>query len=151
MDLNPMKQSIWNAMNTLKNSSSKIFDHVIKDEDITRNQAVILLAIANADEVSIQQLAFLLELNQGNTSTACKKLEQLGYLRRVRSTEDERIVNLVLEPKGEQLTINLKQKFDALETHIETFDSQKMEEILHAINNANELLEYVLRKINEEE
>ena len=141
-----IKENIWEEMNKLHSSFSKIFDRIIKNEEITKNQALVLIAIERADDICIQKLSFLVELNQGNTSTTCKKLEQMGYLKRVRSKEDERIVNVMLENKGKELIKRITNKFSELEKYIETFENSKIESIINGINNSNELLQYLLEK-----
>ena len=42
------------------------------------------------------------ELNQGNMSSMCKKLESDGFIVKTRSQDDERCTYLSLTPKGEE-------------------------------------------------
>ena len=146
-----IRKDMWEAMNKLHSSFGKVFEILIKDEEITKNQAVALIAIERVDDISIQKLSFLLELNQGNTSTTCKKLEQMGYLKRIRSKEDERIVNIVLEDKGKEFIKRIENKFTEIERFAEVFEEAKMKSIIEGINNSNELFKYILEKLEKGE
>jgi DNA-binding MarR family transcriptional regulator len=138
-------------MNELHSRIDKLFDMIIKYEGVTRNQAMILLAINKSDDISIQKLSFLSELRPENTSTTCKKLEQMGYLKRSRSKTDERIVNIILEEKGKEVVRKIEEKMCKLMQYTETFEESKINSILNGINNSKELLQHIIDKYQEEE
>ncbi len=62
---------------------------------------MIIILYANKDkEVSIGNLGKAIGITGGNISNICKRLEKQGFVKRKRSEEDERVVNVVLTEEG---------------------------------------------------
>ncbi len=85
--------------------------------EISRKMDSILLPISYKNNLTIMKLKVLLEISKendsnigeigqalgvagGNISNMCKTLEKEGYLKRTRSTDDERVVTVKLTKKG---------------------------------------------------
>lgn len=78
---------------------------VLKDQELSTNQSMVLLAIhkhtMTDSPPTMTRVARDVQMNQGNFSTLCKKLEQTGYLVRQRDIADERRVTLTLTKTGD--------------------------------------------------
>ena len=69
--------------------------------DLTPLQLKIIIALYSADnDVSIGNLGKTIGVTGGNISNICKKLEKKGFVNRIRSDEDERVVNVRLTETG---------------------------------------------------
>lgn len=67
---------------------------------LSLTQARILFCVCETRDISVGDLSGQINMNTGNCSTTCKKLEQQGFLTRYRSKEDERIVLLLPTEQG---------------------------------------------------
>lgn len=75
----------------------------LKAVGLTYTQYVTMMVIWEEKTVSVHDLGQRLYLDSGTLTPVLKKLEQLGYIERRRSTEDERVVLAILMEKGKQL------------------------------------------------
>ncbi|WP_311375844.1 MarR family winged helix-turn-helix transcriptional regulator [Anaerococcus lactolyticus] len=98
--------------------------------DLTPLQLKIIIALYSSDEdVSIGNLGKAIGVTGGNISNICKKLEKKGFVDRIRSEEDERVVNVRLTKTGITASKDLGEYFnkireefpdDAVEVNLET-------------------------------
>ncbi len=70
---------------------------------LTYTGYIAMLALWEKDNLTVKKLGEKLFLDSGTLTPLLKKLEGLGYIDRIRSTADERSVNVKLTPKGEKL------------------------------------------------
>ena len=70
---------------------------------ITYTQYIALLVLWEQNSVSVKEIGNLLYLDSGTLTPVLKTLEQKGFIKRERSAEDERVVNISLTKKGENL------------------------------------------------
>lgn len=75
----------------------------LKAVGLTYTQYVTMMVIWEEKTVSVHDLGQRLYLDSGTLTPVLKKLEQAGYIERRRSTEDERVVLVILTEKGKQL------------------------------------------------
>ena len=86
---------------------------------ITTLQLKMLITLyANKEPVSIGNLGKAIGVTGGNISNICKKLEKLGFVTRVRSEEDERVVNVELTQKGRDAADKVGTYFDQIRSDI---------------------------------
>lgn len=98
--------------------------------DLTPLQLKIIIALYSSDsDVSIGNLGKAIGVTGGNISNICKKLEKKGFVDRIRSEEDERVVNVRLTETGIAASKDLGEYFykireefpdDAVEVNLET-------------------------------
>ncbi|MEK5332765.1 MarR family winged helix-turn-helix transcriptional regulator [Lysinibacillus sp. FSL W8-0992] len=81
---------------------TNIFYHLhTTHEDVISHQSVrILQMIQKEDEVTVRDIATLLNISQNTASEHIKKLERLSWVEKIRATEDQRKVNLYLTDAG---------------------------------------------------
>ncbi len=70
---------------------------------LTYTQYIVMLVFWEEKTQNVKALGQKLYLDSGTLTPVLKTLEQKGYLRRYRSTEDERVLNVEITEKGEAL------------------------------------------------
>ncbi|MFJ7405796.1 MULTISPECIES: MarR family winged helix-turn-helix transcriptional regulator [unclassified Lysinibacillus] len=81
---------------------TNIFYHLhTTHEDVISHQSVrILQMIQKEDEVTVRDIATLLNISQNTASEHIKKLERHGWVEKIRATDDQRKVKLYLTDAG---------------------------------------------------
>ncbi|MFJ5788818.1 MarR family winged helix-turn-helix transcriptional regulator [Lysinibacillus sp. NPDC093197] len=81
---------------------TNIFYHLhTTHEDVISHQSVrILQMIQKEDEVTVRDIATLLNISQNTASEHIKKLERLSWVEKIRAIEDQRKVKLYLTDAG---------------------------------------------------
>ena len=75
---------------------------------LTYTQYIVFLVLWEEDGLSVGDIGYRLFLDNGTLTPLLKKMEQTGYVRRIRSEEDERIVHVFLTEKGRSLKNELQ-------------------------------------------
>lgn len=105
MQIIKFRDELLDCMRNINESLSFIFQPVTDKYNLTLLQAGILTEVCRHGNHTVGSLSSVLGMTSGNASSACKKLEKLGYLRRVRCPDDERCVQLEITENG-QLTLH---------------------------------------------
>ena len=85
-----------------------LYTPYLKPLGLTYTQYLVMLVLWQDPEQTVGDLCKRLYLDNGTISPLLKKLEQQGYLTRVRTKEDERIVNVKLTKEGKALKEKVK-------------------------------------------
>ena len=115
---------------------------------ITTLQLKMLITLyASGDAQSIGNLGKAIGVTGGNISNICKKLEKQGFVDRLRSEEDERVVNVTLTEKGRKSAEKVGQYFDQIRTDIPTDGIDvNLQTIIDELGALDELLDnYISR------
>ena len=75
----------------------------LKQLDLTYTQYIVMMVMWEREVVSSREMAAYLHLDYGTLTPVLKRLEQIGYLTRERSAEDERLLTLKLTDAGREL------------------------------------------------
>ncbi|MCX8255863.1 MarR family transcriptional regulator [Beijerinckiaceae bacterium RH AL1] len=70
---------------------------------LTYPQYLVLLVLWETDGLRVKEIGAKLFLDSGTLTPLLKRLESLGYVRRVRDPSDERQVTILLTPAGQAL------------------------------------------------
>lgn len=81
----------------------KLYKPYLDELDLTYTQYITMMVLWEYEQIHVKELGELLYLDSGTLTPVLKKLEQKGYISRVRSTEDERVLNVALTKQGIQL------------------------------------------------
>ena len=73
-----------------------LYTPYFKPLGITYTQYIVLLVLWEKESATVGDLCKKLYLDNGTVTPLLKKLEERGYVRRTRSTEDERVVMMTL-------------------------------------------------------
>lgn len=76
--------------------------HPIRRGEMTPEQYWLLRLLRRKGTLSISELADALGVTGSSITTACKRLEKVGLVRRERQTDDERMVRVMLTEQGNE-------------------------------------------------
>ena len=76
---------------------------LLKELGLTYTQYIVMMVLWENDGVSVRSLGEKLHLDSGTLTPLLKKLENIGYVTRKRSEEDERVVLVSLTDTGRGL------------------------------------------------
>ncbi|KZL18032.1 Organic hydroperoxide resistance transcriptional regulator [Pseudovibrio axinellae] len=103
---------------------NRFYKPVMKELGITYPQYITLLALFKKDHQRVSELGECLFLESNTLTPLLKRLEEMGYISRTRSQEDERQVIVSLSETGRGLSdgiIDIQQcAFSHLDTPAET-------------------------------
>ena len=122
--------TIFSMIREISHKIDLLLQDTANSLDLTPLQLKIIIALYSADEdVSIGNLGRAIGVTGGNISNICKKLEKKGFVDRIRSEEDERVVNVKLTETGIAASKELGEYFykireefpdDAVDVNLET-------------------------------
>ena len=96
--------------------------------DLNRSQASILFTLHQHSSMSQKELAERLNMTPPSITSAIRKMEQEGYIRRRQDETDQRVMRRALTEKGESCIENVKRVAD--EMHELIFRGMSPEEIM---------------------
>ena len=96
--------------------------------DLNRSQASILFTLHQRSSMSQKELAESLNMTPPSITSAIRKMEQEGYIRRRQDESDQRVMRLALTEKGAACVENVKRVAD--EMHELIFQGMRPEEIM---------------------
>lgn len=112
-----------------RNSLQIDMDAALKTLGVNAPQMAVLLSIANRGTATPFELSKELVIDTGLMTRMLDKLETHGWLKRERSLEDRRVVNLYLTEAGERMSAELAKIVpDVLNTRLQTFTKEEFEE-----------------------
>ena len=104
--------TIFSMIREISHKIDLLLQETANKLDLTPLQLKIIIALYSSDEdVSIGNLGKTIGVTGGNISNICKKLEKKGFVNRIRSEEDERVVNVRLTETGIQASRELGEYF----------------------------------------
>ena len=122
--------TIFSMIREISHKIDLLLQDTANSLDLTPLQLKIIIALYSANEdVSIGNLGKAIGVTGGNISNICKKLEKKGFVDRIRSEEDERVVNVKLTETGIAASKELGEYFykireefpdDAVDVNLET-------------------------------
>ena len=121
IDFFEFNNSIFSMIREISHKIDILLQDTAQELGITTLQLKMIITLyANKDAVSIGNLGKAIGVTGGNISNICKKLEKQGFVTRIRSEEDERVVNVELTEKGEKAADKVGTYFDQIRTDIPT-------------------------------
>ena len=122
--------TIFSMIREISHKIDLLLQETANSLDLTPLQLKIIIALYSSDrDVSIGNLGKTIGVTGGNISNICKKLEKKGFVDRIRSEEDERVVNVRLTEQGIAASKDLGKYFykireefpdDAVDVNLET-------------------------------
>lgn len=139
---NILKSELWDMLRIATTNLESVFKPIIMMSGLTMMQIRILIAITECEDMKVSEISKLLEISSGNASNMCKKMEREGYISRMRSSEDERVVELEPTQKGIEVADNIlkeiKRRFNPI---LYSKPKEDIELIINGIKKLNELFE----------
>jgi DNA-binding MarR family transcriptional regulator len=108
--------------------------HPVTREEMTPEQYWLLRTVNRRGPLSIGDLAAALGITASSATTACKRLEKAGLLRRERQTDDERVVHVAPTPEGVARVESWRQrKRDLITQLLSALDRSEQDEMQRLI------------------
>ena len=145
MELNDTILRMYRTIGQLKTAMERILAPAAEQLGMTAIQLVLLLALDCAGPASVGELSRALDMNPGNVSTQCKRLEQGGFLTRTRSRLDERVVNLEMTARGHTAAVRFQTVLDRCSAAMEQLPAPQRESIYTGLETLIEVLNTAAR------
>ena len=148
IDFFEFNNSIFSMIREISHKIDILLQDTATETGITTLQLKMLITLyASGDAQSIGNLGKAIGVTGGNISNICKKLEKQGFVDRLRSEEDERVVNVTLTEKGRKSAEKVGQYFDQIRTDIPTDGIDvNLQTIIDELGALDELLDnYISR------
>lgn len=103
--------------------------------DLTYTQYIAMMVLWEHKEMNVKELGSYLFLDSGTLTPVLKKLEQKGYITRKRSEKDERVLDVAITPKGEELreqAVEIPMKIGSC-VALEQEEAVELHRILHKL------------------
>jgi len=97
-----LKNQLCFAIYEVSSELTKLYTSTLQPFELTYPQYLVLLALWEQDELTVSKLGQKLALGTGTLTPMLSRLEKNGWIRKTRSTTDERVVHVQLEPKAIQ-------------------------------------------------
>ncbi|MDT5110993.1 MAG: MarR family transcriptional regulator, organic hydroperoxide resistance regulator [Mycobacterium sp.] len=91
------------ALYSASRAMTAAYRPILAELKLTYPQYLVLLVLWEDEPVTVRRLGERLRLDSGTLSPLLKRLEANGFVRRERSTDDERLVEVTLTPAGRRL------------------------------------------------
>ena len=128
----------------LRTSVDRILSPAAALFGLTPVQSVMLHLISRTEGATVGSIFRELDLNQGNVSSVCKKLENEGFITRRRSPEDERCFYITLTEKGTAALRGIEEKLPGILPCCSAADNEEVRRAAEGL----EALKNIARKIN---
>jgi len=113
----------------------KRYTPFLEEIDLTYTQYITMMVLWEHSEMNVKELGKYLYLDSGTLTPVLKKLEQKGYVTRMRDTRDERVLNVAVTEAGMQLrekAVDVPAKIGSC-VSLDAEDAKKLHEILHKL------------------
>jgi DNA-binding MarR family transcriptional regulator len=98
-----LDQHLCFALYSASRAMTAAYRPVLTEMNLTYPQYLVLLVLWEEGRVTVGQLGERLQLDSGTLSPLLKRLEANGFVRRERSSVDERLVDVTLTDAGRKL------------------------------------------------
>lgn len=95
-----LERQVCFALSIASRSVVGIYRPLLEPMGLTHPQYLVMLALWQQAPLSVKELSRLLVLDPGTLSPLLKRLEAIGYIRRGRSGDDERLLAVTLTDEG---------------------------------------------------
>lgn len=148
IDFFEFNNSIFSMIREISHKIDILLQDTATELGITTLQLKMLITLySTGKEVSIGNLGKAIGVTGGNISNICKKLEKQGFVERIRSVDDERVVNVILTDNGKSAAEKVGVYFDQIRSDIPRDNiNVNLQTIVDEIEALDELLDnYISR------
>ena len=115
---------------------------------LTYTQYITMMVPWEENQVTVKELGRRLHLDSGTLTPLLKKLEEKGYLKRERSTKDERVVIASILPDGMKLKAQAAVVPGAMKSLLGDFSPAESEKLYRLLYHLMDILEQSGKKEN---
>lgn len=148
IDFFEFNNSIFSMIREISHKIDILLQDTATELGITTLQLKMLITLYSVGkEVSIGNLGKAIGVTGGNISNICKKLEKQGFVERIRSVDDERVVNVILTDNGKSAAEKVGVYFDQIRSDIPKDNiNVNLQTIVDELDALDELLDnYISR------
>jgi MarR family transcriptional regulator, organic hydroperoxide resistance regulator len=146
MDVHDFTKMFWDYSKKINDHIHFAFQPISDQYGLTLLQARILVEIYGHGRHTIGSLANSINMAGANISTMCKKLENMELVRRVRDQQDERIVNVVLTLKGQEIVESFNHEIlEKVSLYIKLEPERNLEDIIKGLQELEKLLKHIAK------
>lgn len=81
-------------------SIQRLYQPMLKKQNLTYPQYLVLVILYEKKNLTVNEIGKYLDLSSGTLTPLLKRMEDSNLIRRIRRTQDERIVDITLTEKG---------------------------------------------------
>lgn len=129
----------WRISRVVNDCLDRALRPIEKRYGITSVQAQLLFSVHKSPNASVGMLAEKLGLARTNTSAMCKKLANMGFLKRIRREDDERVVSVSLTETGEAAACAVEKRMEKIYKKMR-ISAKEMKALLHTFTEMSTLL-----------
>ncbi|WP_339223626.1 MarR family transcriptional regulator [Paenibacillus sp. FSL H8-0332] len=122
--------TVMDHMASVQQKSQAFIDRITKKGALSQNQIMLLFLLQLTGSLNVTDISERLVITPGAASFMCDKLEDLGYIERVRTKEDRRVVNIVLTGSGKQHILSLFDTFALTDLDKISSTLQRIDELM---------------------
>ena len=131
--------------------AQKSEDMAIKDiktgSDLSVSEMHTLVVIGRKQPKAMSEVASELMISVSTLSIAISKLESRGYVRRIKSESDRRVVRITLSAKGRRALEEHEQfYFDLISAYMQDMTDEEKKEAVRTLSHIQKLLTTQLKK-----
>jgi DNA-binding MarR family transcriptional regulator len=130
--------SLWRSLMELNRQIKQMIQQMSIEVGISCSSVGLIFRLEHVPSMKMNDIADYLSITVGAATSLVDKLESQGWIERIRSLEDRRIINVCLTDKGMNQLIEMRRQFAARGEHILVGIPQKelaiMEQELCKIN-----------------
>jgi len=115
---------------------TKLYTSALKPFGLTYPQYLVLLALWERNGVTMKELGHQVSLGTGTLTPMISRMQENGWLRKERSTKDERKVYITLEEKAYNEQSNITQKVSE-EVQLCNISLTEYEELMARLTDLN--------------
>lgn len=141
-----------NSNDTVNNLLVSLFDEIIELEervlikgefkDISKNDMHIIDAIGSEETKNMSALAKKMKVTVGTLTIAINNLVKKGYVSRIRSKKDKRVVLISLSEKGERAFRRHKSFHERMvDSVIDGLDENQVEVLINTLKNVRSFID----------
>ena len=134
-------EAIGKYIGEIHRSSCIYFGKKFKRFGIGAGQYLFLLNLYKHDGITQEELAQKVKLDKGTTARAIKKLEDQGYVKRVKKENDRRAYKLEVTEKAEQIKKDVYVIMNEWENEVRKClaneESQELENLLNKLSKSS--------------
>ena len=116
---------------------TRVYDKYLKELNLTYTQYIVMMYFWNKKESNVKELSKTLIIDSSTLTPLLVKLENKGYIKREKSNQDERNLNITLTKVGE----NLKEKAKIIPNKVgkcvglSSDEAKKLYELIYKVLN----------------
>ena len=131
---------------TIRYKINELFKEHADNYNLTVPQLLIIMSVGNKEVQNVKDIAQRFMMQPTNTSSLCKRLDDIGLLHRERDTEDVRVVNLFLTDIGDQIYRDVASLLDSRMSDVATSEVN-----VHKIMDGLEEVEKLITLLGEKD